>query len=48
MFTRERPGPTTPAHLQASGEGRTCLSQDRVVSVTIGLMWARHVLGGRL
>jgi len=31
MFTRETPGPTTPAHQQASGAGRTCLSHDRVV-----------------
>jgi hypothetical protein len=47
MFTREMPGPTTPSHQQASGEGLTCLSPDPVESVTIDVMRARHVLGGR-
>jgi len=47
MFTRETPGPTTPAHQQASGAGRMCLSQDRVASVTFAVMRARQVLGGR-
>jgi hypothetical protein len=46
MFTRETPGPTTPAHQQASGEGHACLSPDSVDSVTFAVVRARHVLGG--
>jgi hypothetical protein len=47
MFTRETPGPTTPSHQQASGEDLTCLSLDRVESVTIDVVRARRVLGSR-